>query len=297
MPQKRRVINIYIIFGFTISLVIIILIYFLISYYKCYGKEELLDDDFDLAGFAYDEEQDIFYSELNAWQREYGYCKLYDELATTFGMVLDSEPIRFEYAGKLWLIEFWKGQYGITTGCEVGIYNADMSAEEPFNNTFYNSVSDKELLPISLNLEKKNFSLFTRSQRHWWLTGFKLGEFSRPSKLTMYITITLKDIEMCKAFVKQLQTLGYSANQFAVEGTTVKVIFRKPYNKQPFIKIFLIGWIVQRRNKRLCKIYRKLTKDYINTSDKLKIVHDRKPKVYRKIMNMGKSKDIFRYRR
>ena len=73
-------------------------------------------------GFAYDPSKDIFYSLENAWQKEFGYGKLYDDLAPLMNMAIDCEPIYFDYDGKKWLIEFWKGQYGITTGAEIGLY-------------------------------------------------------------------------------------------------------------------------------------------------------------------------------
>ena len=88
-------------------------------------KEEQLrqlNDDLRSAGFAYDYKNDYFYSLKNCWQREAGYCRLYDEGAPLFNMVMDCEPITFSYRGKRWLIELWKGQYGITTGAEIGIY-------------------------------------------------------------------------------------------------------------------------------------------------------------------------------
>ena len=34
------------------------------------------------------------------------------------GMVFETLPVYFDYAGKTWLIQIWKGQYGICTGCE-----------------------------------------------------------------------------------------------------------------------------------------------------------------------------------
>ena len=46
-------------------------------------------------------------------------------LAPRFQMVTQFEPIYFDYDGKTWLIEFWKGQYGINTGAEIGIYHTD----------------------------------------------------------------------------------------------------------------------------------------------------------------------------
>jgi uncharacterized protein (DUF927 family) len=55
-----------------------------------------------IAGFAYSKQQDIFYSTLNAWQRSFGYSRLYDEAAAHFAMIVDSEPIYFDYDGKRW---------------------------------------------------------------------------------------------------------------------------------------------------------------------------------------------------
>ena len=39
-------------------------------------------------------------------------------------MIIDCEPICFMYGGKNWMIELWKGQYGLETGGEIGVYNA-----------------------------------------------------------------------------------------------------------------------------------------------------------------------------
>ena len=83
---------------------------------------EELNRDLKPFGFAYDYTQDIFYSIMDCWQRNFGYFRLYDEACAAFSMIIDCEPIYFNYNGKKWMIEFWKGQYGMTTGGEVGIY-------------------------------------------------------------------------------------------------------------------------------------------------------------------------------
>ena len=84
------------------------------------------DKAIDICGYAYDPNQDIFYSKMDAWQRDFGYCRLYDETASPMGMVIDCEPIYFVYSGKRWLIEMWKGQYDLTTGGEVGVYTTEV---------------------------------------------------------------------------------------------------------------------------------------------------------------------------
>ena len=65
----------------------------------------------------YDSPWDIFYSNIDAWQKDFGYSQIMMKLQR-IGMIIDSEPIRFNYGGRKWLIELWKGQYGMTTGAE-----------------------------------------------------------------------------------------------------------------------------------------------------------------------------------
>lgn len=74
------------------------------------------------AGFNYDPGQDIIYSRMDAIQKKLGYCWKYDEGAAVISMIIDCEPICFTYGGAKWMIELWKGQYGIETGAEVGVY-------------------------------------------------------------------------------------------------------------------------------------------------------------------------------
>lgn len=65
------------------------------------------------AGFLYDPDQGIIYSRLDAVQRDFGYAYGYDAAAVGMTALIDCEPIFFDYAGKHWMIELWKGQYGL----------------------------------------------------------------------------------------------------------------------------------------------------------------------------------------
>ena len=104
-------------------------------------------------GFEYQISQDIFVTRLDAWQRDYGYRSLYDRASPLLGMAFDCEPVYFDYQGKTWLLEFWKGQYGINTGAEIGIYRADTllsPAQRPY--TLFHTVPDEELPVFELEL-------------------------------------------------------------------------------------------------------------------------------------------------
>ena len=60
-------------------------------------KRRKLNELLEPFGFAYDGRQDIFYSRTDSWQRKYGYGRIYDEGAALLNMILDCEPIYFEY--------------------------------------------------------------------------------------------------------------------------------------------------------------------------------------------------------
>lgn len=257
---------------------------------------EELNQDLKPFGFAYDYTQDIFYSLLNCWQRNFGYFRLYDEASATFSMIIDCEPIYFSYKGMKWMIEFWKGQYGMTTGGEVGIYytsGPELNIPGIFNGTFYNCVKDEHRIDMSFAIRKNGNLLFTRSAYHWWVTGFKLAEFSQPFELTMDIILDLYDREMAEAFVKGLIEAGYTDSEYAVRGRRVYVHYDKPHTKQPFTRNSITVHLMQRNNKSFCDSYNYLTDAYVGTLDKLQFVKHVSPNMYNQILNVGKPHQVF----
>lgn len=258
-----------------------------------------LNNDLAPWGFAYYAPQDLFYSRKNGWQRNCGYCQLYDEGSAALSMIIDCEPIYFKYAGKNWLIEFWKGQYGMTTGCEIGIYNTtDPIRYNPagFNSTFYNCAEDKDQINMSFTLHKNNNILLQRNELHWWLTCFRLAEFSHPWDLVMKSEIRLKDSTMKDAFVEGMIKAGYQTNDLTIRGNSVAFTYGKPRNRQPLTRTAIIEFIMQTNNFRNCLAYTLATRSIAdNTLDRLFFVKEQAPKLYRKIMDIGHHSDIFKH--
>ena len=268
------------------------------------GKEVLnklkgnpIDKGIELAGYGYDSEQDIFYSNTNAWQRNIGYSRLYDEGSAPFGMILDCEPIYFRYGGKIWLIELWKGQYDLNTGCEVGVYTREdsiINIPEIYKYMFYNCASDEDRLTMSFSLYKNGVQLFARDDNHWWLAGFKLGEYSEPSELTMELNITLKDSVMCTAFVEALKEIGYKDEEITVNGNNVGLTFDIPHTPQPITRTPETDRIIQVKNKLLCEKYNDIVKVYNNFTDKINAIQRDAPEVYEEIIDKAKFRSYLR---
>jgi len=143
---------------------------------------------------------------------------------------------------------------------------------------------------MSFTLKKNGKVLFERGDRHWWLTGFKLGEFSQPWELTMEITITLKDAVMCSAFIDGLKRAGYTNKEIKRYGNSVRVIFDKPRTPQPFTRTKVTDEIIQKKNKLLCDLYNEVTKGCVTLEEKIAAIREKAPELYQHILGLGRPK-------
>ena len=149
----------------------------------------------EAAGYAYDAKQQVYYSTLNPWQRHFGFGDIYDVAAAYTNMIYTTFKADFEYDGLLWRLQWWKGQYGILEGAEMGVYTKDPNSE----NDFYDCADDEHLLEMSFEYYRtaedfrNNTRLFIREeQAHWWLTGFKIGYISNFNTNASVVKATLK---------------------------------------------------------------------------------------------------------
>ena len=146
-------------------------------------------------GFEYDEKQGIYYSSTNPWQKGFGFNVIYDMAAPLAGMNYSTERIYFNYDNKDWMIQIWKGQYGMTAGAEIGIYNKTDKIMQ------YDCVSEEEFLEMSFVLYNQGNEMFRRGpEKHWWLTGFKVLNVGIPILLDMDMTIKFPTKSMTDAF-------------------------------------------------------------------------------------------------
>ncbi len=98
------------------------------------------------AGYEYDAEQQVYYSTLNPWQRHFGFGDEYDVAAGYVNMRYTTLKIDFSYSGLLWRLQWWKGQYGVLEGAELGVYTKD-----PANSSsFYDCADDEHLMKMKV---------------------------------------------------------------------------------------------------------------------------------------------------
>lgn len=259
-------------------------------------KCEILDNLLMPFGYEYVPSQDIFTSRIDAWQRKFGYSAFYDKAASHFGMVIDSLPVYFNYDGRTWLIELWKGQYGINTGCEIGVYYAErILNENELDYTLFNSVNDEDMPELSLVFYNsvKNKELAQLSKPHWWLTAFKPGLFTPASNLSLWASITLHSPQMAKAFSNALINTGFHPCDICVHRNTVTFTFEGfTHVCCIFSKLRIAA--AMRFNRLLCRIFLFATRPFKRSADRVLYLYYYIPFVFRRIFNVRKCKNCKR---
>lgn len=250
---------------------------------KCFLLNELTEP----FGYCYRCSCGFFSATLDAWQKDFGYTYLYDKTAPRLQMVFQCEPIYFDYDGKTWLIEFWKGQYGINTGAEIGVYHADrIIPKENYKKTIFYRACGNEIPELSLLVYNQKGKYVWVHENHWWLTAFLPGCFSNPSDLFMETSIIFPDYEMSNAFAKGMTEAGYSSKDFYIFGPKASFTFYKP-KKQEY-SLYSHFWCnySQWKNKIFCKLYLWITRPFCETEDRILYLYYYLPFAFRKMLRL-----------
>ena len=280
----------YFIVGICLVVVlVVVLLYWLkrkrvIYKVQCMSKREKLrfvNRALGRFGFRYDVDEDVVVSDFYSWQREVGYSDFFDKKAVFFNIVMDAEPIYFCYDGKEYRLEFWKGQYGITTGAEAGIYILEDEEKRK-----YRCANDSEVLPMKLELYKKCL-LFSREDCTWWLTGFEVGTFSRPSDLGLRVCVYFPNQGMQVAFIKGLLNAGYAMNKIKIWGCCVCFWVCCPKNYELNRGHLLLKCFVQVLNWCHCRLYKWFTRPFCKTLDRLAFLFLMMPRLYCFVLRFG----------
>lgn len=246
-------------------------------------KQDLLNELIRPFGFVYDSCKDIFFSAEDAWQHEFGYRTLFDHAAPRFNMVFDCEPVYFNYNDRTWLIEFWKGQYGINTGAEIGIYCAkNLLTPEQYPYAQFDSVPENQMLPMSLKLKYQGKPLFQIQQLHWWLTGFRMGMFTHPKDLEMCISIVFPTCAMMQSFINSLLALGYTSCNYYIYDTVVSLTFSTPHTRRQGVLHSFRSRLAQWKNNLFVHLFYRITRPFACTADRLLYLYYFLPFVFRR---------------
>lgn len=176
-------------------------------------------------GFNMNLSEMLVYATVNCWMRNFGFCYLYDVIASSMPVFFNynTRRLKFEYNGLEYMIQIWKGNYTVSNGGEVGIYCRDKSKF----GSYYDSANDDQMLEMSMQILHGDKVLVNKPlQRHWWLNGFNLGtRLYLPESLTMKFSIVMTDEEMLNAFCEAIDNHYRHDISYTVDGLTVNAIW------------------------------------------------------------------------
>ncbi len=176
-----------------------------------------------ILSYQYSYIDDYYYTnDKEAWQYNFGFGKIYDFASPYILLEYDYIRIFFEYEGKDWMLQMWKGQYGMVFyGSEIGIYNRPHSDEGINEWTMFNCPAEEDWLMMEMTLYHEQLNgtwkrEFSRDyDKYWWCTGFKNGHLRQEEpadELRMTGRITFKDEEMTKLVADGLVACGFGTS-------------------------------------------------------------------------------------
>ena len=266
-----------------------------VRHMTCSEKCRLISDILSPLGYCYSSDWDIISTRNNAWQGEIGYRAFFDKAALHFNMSFDALPVYFHYQGATWLIELWKGQYGVSTGAEVGVYRADgLLSESELSSAPFRAVEAGQYLPISFTLRHSGTIVARLCKSTWWLTAFLPGIYSKPSSLTLDVSICFPDATMQEAFCDSLIARNIPSLYFHCRGTRTHIHYTDRCPLSPicpenisFLRRIRIRW-VNFSNRLSCQLYRHLTRHFCCTLDKILYLYKLLPFSVRRILRCMK---------
>ena len=170
--------------------------------------------------YQYSYVDDFYYTnDKEAWQYNFGFGKIYDMASPYLLLEYDYIRIFFTYENKDWMMQMWKGQYGmIFYGGEIGIYNRAHSEDGVNNWTMYACPKEEDWLAMEMTVYHENEKgvyerEFTREyDKYWWCTGFKNGHVRQEEpcdELRLAARITFKSEEMAQIVYDGLLECGF----------------------------------------------------------------------------------------
>jgi len=184
---------------------------------------------------------EYLYHTKYAYQWLFGFNETYDELSYMVGCSYDTLRFEFNYGGRDWLLQVWKGAYGygLFTGGEIGLYSKNQGS--PIKH--YQGAATKDWIGIEFSIYNRQDKLFTRPMEDtWWVTGFKryILQDQNRSNLTMEAELRFQSEGMAAAFAQAMADKGfalapkaslvldrsYNTERYTLGGSTVRFLWK-----------------------------------------------------------------------
>ena len=149
-------------------------------------------------------------SEIRGLQRIAGFMDIFDDAGGFLGMDLDTKVINYDYDGKYYRLQLWKGSYGFGNayGAEVGLHYNTSGGE------WYKTVRGKDEIRMEQYVKDKNGNVlihndtadYAKNQDHYWNLAIRSSRGYNKNNLVQESYITIKDAKQRNQLIKELQS-------------------------------------------------------------------------------------------
>jgi hypothetical protein len=204
---------------------------------------EIAEKVFENANFLqyyYQPRGQYIYNGKRAFQWMFGFNELYDDFAFVANCYVDTLRCKFTYGCRDWLVQLWKGSYGVclAVGGEIGVY----AKPKGWPVEHYAAPLAQDWIGMEMTIYNGERALFTRPfDRYWWCTGYQVGyldSFYEKPRVACAMTgkIQMQNEEMARLLAGCLAEKGFveakrppdagSAETYCLEGDTVYFSWR-----------------------------------------------------------------------
>ena len=157
----------------------------------------------------------LVYNDKTVFQSLFGFNRVYDAFAFTMNVYADTMRCKFTYDDRDWLVQMWKGSYGIflATGGEIGVYAKPTDRRVEHYDSVQGDKSD--WIGMEMAIYNRGELLFTRPfDQYWWCTGYQLsylrGFYKSPRRdCVMQARLQFRNGEMAALFADELARKGF----------------------------------------------------------------------------------------
>lgn len=161
-------------------------------------------------GFDYNAKEYVIVTPTDPWQKAFGFNIGYDIIGNLVYMDSKTVRVKFKYDGVDRMVQLWMGNYTKgSNGAEIGLYYL-----EDGRKLHYSCVDKDGERPMSMTLYDNDREIFTvKSEKHWWLSGFKLEPSANKNDMTLKFSIDFQDEGYATAFSAAAEKKGIEIEQ------------------------------------------------------------------------------------
>jgi len=198
--------------------------------------------NFQLFSFMFNLDEMYSYNSRLAFQWIFGFTPLFDPFAPVIGAFIDTLRCTFDYGGREWRVQMWKGSYlfGLNTGGEIGLYSR--SSARPLDH--FGAAFKQDWIGMEMAVYHHDHRLFLRPmETRWWQTGYSLfisEDVLSSRHVTMVSALRFNTEGKAQAFADTLYEWGfvrceeiprwYTPDRFLVDGETVHLSWRSIFD-------------------------------------------------------------------